>query len=511
MKRVKSVFNKTIIFLFFIFIVFNNTGIVFGDDEIKNPKWTNSGTHPKYPKSIYILGVGVTQLSDKIDEDRSRADSNARADIAKQIKVSLSQEMKIYEAEIQKNDESISEMEVSLTGLESVNITLQGVEIVQHHTNKKENVLYSLAVINRQKAAEKLKLIVSDTKKISADYIKKGESIFLSDPIASLRLYIKALNEIKSHLADGILLRTLSGESVNILSTAEIDLKIAKIFSGLTINKVSGDNQRAEVGKALKLPLKMQLVTTDNGNQIPFKNFPFNFKMDGKGRIEEQVKSDSAGFVSSKIYDIGSTGKAENRVVATADWKAFFDDTGLKKEIVKPHSKDLKVVFTYKLKTVGTTRIIVYLIDKIIESNKQENPYIFSESVIENTIINSLSKKGFDVKDNKTAFKSENGKDLINSSPKNIAESCKDSADVVIIGSTISEFSSKMSERLIFHRARLTLRAIDIHTGQVLANLDLESKGAGNNELKAGKKAIKKLKKKVSSKLVPKLISGIKN
>ncbi len=74
--------------------------------------------------------------------------------------------------------------------------------------------------------------------------------------------------------------------------------------------------------------------------------------------------------------------------------------------------------------------------------------------------------------------------------------------DIVIVGEVHDEFSSKVSEGFIMHRATAGVRIVDLRSQQTLFTLTKEVKAAGGDDARAGRAAFEKMAKDFAPEIV---------
>lgn len=126
----------------------------------KRPDWVEGGSK-KYPSPQYFIGVGSSSTKRGVKSQQEKmAENNARAEIAKIFRVQVeSQTQEKVQVQIQSQMlkkkagkglfESASFTDAIST---STAMALEGVEVVERWTDKKDRTIYALAVLDRNKA-----------------------------------------------------------------------------------------------------------------------------------------------------------------------------------------------------------------------------------------------------------------------------------------------------------------------------------------------------------------------
>lgn len=147
--------------------------------KISQPEWFKTGKHPEYPVSFYMLGVGASTAKGDPERAAKEADDQARAEIAKQIQVNIEQS---FDSEVSEKTAGRDEKEfrefLSHSKLRTkswVDLELSGVEIAKRWNDPKRDVYYSLAVLDRGKAAAGLKTEITMLTKAASSYQTMAE------------------------------------------------------------------------------------------------------------------------------------------------------------------------------------------------------------------------------------------------------------------------------------------------------------------------------------------------
>ncbi|MFH1829649.1 MAG: LPP20 family lipoprotein [Pseudomonadota bacterium] len=130
------------------------------------PDWVD-GESKKYPSPRYFIGVGAVPF-DKGGKKQQMgwAGDRARAEIAKSLRTNV-QVTTRAERNVE-GKKGVSKQQDVVTA--SANEVLEGVEIKEYYRDKKERMLYALAVLDRVKSAKRLE---DKTTKIKAEMIEE--------------------------------------------------------------------------------------------------------------------------------------------------------------------------------------------------------------------------------------------------------------------------------------------------------------------------------------------------
>jgi hypothetical protein len=132
------------------------------------PDWVD-GTSSKYPSPRYFIGVGGVQFDKGGRRQQMEwAGDRARAEIAKTLKANVKVETRA-ERTVEGTTKGSKARSTGVSKQTDVVSTsarevLEGVEIKQYYTDKKDRMLYALAVLDRVEASKRLEQRITKTK-----------------------------------------------------------------------------------------------------------------------------------------------------------------------------------------------------------------------------------------------------------------------------------------------------------------------------------------------------------
>lgn len=307
------------------------------------PEWAVTHRHPKYPEKVYILGVGLADMTGANKEDLERAKASALSDIASQIEVKIKSNLRMIENEV-KSKRGISYTEyIEKRTEQDVEACLRGVQIVITGFAPKEKTAYCLAVLHRAKAAslieEELNSLLKDIKSLLSDADKYYEEGKVVTAIQSLK---KAIDKFYQAESKKVLLNSISpvpAFETSPITIEDIFSKIRRILNEIEIEKVSGDNQEAEIGRNLPEPLCVKV--TAKGKPIHPIEVTFSYAKGGK--IGKAI-TDKEGI--AKIEAIAKKQKGKFGYII-----AKIEIPGLPDEFLDQLDL-IKVKFTYSIKGI---------------------------------------------------------------------------------------------------------------------------------------------------------------
>ncbi|MBI4553592.1 MAG: DUF4384 domain-containing protein [Candidatus Latescibacteria bacterium] len=296
------------------------------------PGWVK---HPNATNSLFIQGVGIAQSTGNRDRDRQRADDLARAEIAKQIRVTVTARLTAKEAERGSTTRPTVTHDIEETVETSVSLTLDGVVIKDRWYHKKARTYYSLALLDRQAAAERVAEKLRVVAQRAATYIAQGDrDLAAGETYRGFLAYAQAADDRAGAEADEGLYRALVGDQVEALLDTEarssafsptvmdIERTIGRLVSSLAFSPVAGDQQRIEEGRVPDR-LTVRLTLAPSGAPVPAAGFPVRFLIaQGTGRLESPGVTARDGTVSATVSQAGTCGEAACVVMAVIDTAA---------------------------------------------------------------------------------------------------------------------------------------------------------------------------------------------
>lgn len=167
----------------------------------QRPQWID-GSSTKYPEPRYFIGVGAVSM-DKGggNQQLTWAGDRARAEVAKTLRSKIESTTTAYRrvtTEGTTRPTTTSEQTDVVTA--TTNEVMEGVEIKSYHRDKSSRMLYALAVLDRTKAARKLKNQVDDMKRSMLTEMEEGGGYQeQNETLLAIRHYNRAL-----HMAEEI-------------------------------------------------------------------------------------------------------------------------------------------------------------------------------------------------------------------------------------------------------------------------------------------------------------------
>ena len=298
----------------------------------KKTFWVQSGRHPDYPDSLFILGVGLANLSVDPVNDRSLADGNALGEIAKQIKARV----KVKDVHITM-ERMVSDMSLDVTTRDSSlsvseiysDLVLQGFSFVDRYTDRDAGIVYTCAVLDRKKAASVLK---EDIENLHAYYTSCMER---TDELMNKHQFMRALWYVKeagmSHSLGSerlavarFILHPLTQGALSWLALFDAPIhslkKAEEILTHFILEKEGGDTQKVMLGTVPNDPLKVGLYYQLETDRYPVKGAMIHFQFkQGGGSLYDSVFTDRNGSAICMVKGLDPSVQSYYDVSAVLD------------------------------------------------------------------------------------------------------------------------------------------------------------------------------------------------
>ncbi|HLX12327.1 MAG TPA: LPP20 family lipoprotein [Bacteroidota bacterium] len=478
----------------FVLAVLLACGNLSGQDKL--PSWAKN--LPNLPQRAgYYQGLGIATTSNNLSDDQKRASDDARAQVAGQIRVSISNKTEQTTKEIMRGDSSdltkaINEVTQSITYQTLDNLP------IDIYLDKANNTLYAYAAISIAEVERQFDERTKSTVAIAQKTFAAAESFRKDGDVASaFGQYRDGLKEIV--LTEDILGKKISGD----LGTGSMPLratfssKIASLLNGLSLSSLGGDNQKAQRNKPLQMSLSGQLMYKKGKESAPVKNIQLRFNVLAPASVDLDTltTTDEAGFYACTVHNVIS-GEEKNTIQASIDSAQFASLRTFIPEIFE----DIKLpTLQYSFGLAAKTNVVVAL--QVFETNlgnKLEEPIVNSE------IEHSLSEGNYQLVDQSVAQDMANSgiarRAIDGSDYKDLMKSLAGKADYAILGRFSTEQRTAPIPGICFSQASGTAKLIDLKTGQVLYNSgDKSEKGSGNTFSLAGEKGLKTLGVSISA------------
>jgi len=449
------------------------------------PTWID-GAAAEFAADSYFTAVGMTTVKgEDLEATQKAADLAARSELTKKLEVSVSSEFSSFQAETNKNGQTSSvEVVQDLTREAVKDFDLTGTEIKARWLDRDSKVAYALVVWPKARAEAQLKAKLSELESTARQAEGEGDKNVTGNPAVALKQFLAARAALETAQNQAILLRVVTGKSATVPDISGVRGKLDKLLAGIDVKVTAGDGQRVKAGEAAPQPFVVQATVAGT----PIVGLPVLFELP-TGTIDAVVTTDAQGTASARVANVGPLASGEAKATAKVAWGRFAGlgdvEPGWAKGL-----RNIELSFRVVARALNTTRVLVKIVDSI-----QDAPGVATNEV-QSAISNGFSSAGFNVVDAEALVARIPIDKLLTLDPKEFQKQARDLGDIVVIGQAATSFSSTLSGDVMVHRARLTLRVVDLGTGQVLATTSEEKKGdPGKGSAKAGQKALAALAK----------------
>ena len=269
----------TFVFLLFVSIASANT-------PIQSPDWVLGKGHPSFPDSKYLIGVGVSEKS------TVSASESARVELIKTIRVQVNSVSKDYIS----REKSVSESSI----VSETDFLLEGSQVKDGWYDARNNLFYSLVIIERQYVLETLKMMIEHILASIELSLRQADTFFNNGEIIRALVYYyngykessKLLPYIQTY--NSVILVKDSQEykdEYNLLFKEKIQNIVDNIYLEKQTEIINNNN------------LDLNIKASFKGRGI--KNFPIKFSS-GYNHYVERVLCGSDGYckVNLKVENI---------------------------------------------------------------------------------------------------------------------------------------------------------------------------------------------------------------
>ena len=223
-------------------------------EVIHTPDWILN--HPRrYPSDIYLVGVGSAPTSVGLSLALEAAASSARAELVQTIEVHINHSQRMITQTQSLERKNAGQIQIALdmersdvasfttTSTEQV---VQGIEIKEKHHSPKEEVLYVLAVLEKETAADRIrKQIYEIDHHLEAEVLKAEEYAEQVDLLMSIRHYRRAFRkslQVESLRRQLSVLSNIASTNTSAQTSDGIASRLVELFQRYRINLVMVDD-----------------------------------------------------------------------------------------------------------------------------------------------------------------------------------------------------------------------------------------------------------------------------
>lgn len=249
-------------------------------------QWFATGEDPAYPRMVYFVGVGMSRSS--LDE----AKNNAVVEVKKQISVNINASVLDKQESLIQGGSEVSSMQKSESRARlTTRGEVQGIEVAK--TAQQDGIFYSLAVLDKQNFASNCKAKIGEQSAALERYMSAARDAIGAGNIAPALTNLGAARQALTSMARQ---RTLlsAAEEISMAqkfpyTVTDIDLLYEKCITSITMEKISGDRQKMQLGEAPNRPL----VIAVSINNTPAGGVPVNLVTTDDVIVDTRYTSDN--------------------------------------------------------------------------------------------------------------------------------------------------------------------------------------------------------------------------
>lgn len=279
------------------------TRMTVGRTTQATPGWVVTHRDVRYPDQLFLTGVGEAAGG------YGEADAQARTDLAKRIEVQIEGQDRFVALEATDSGYRYS---VTSEVSEGVSVKLSGLSIEDRWRDESGRRFLALAVLNREKAAaavrNDLDALVEDARvvQVKAKILEAQDEPFRA--LVSYGQLQGLLGEIQTLRRRYLVLRgdLVDSRPLPLLPSAvETDQHIEDVLSSVRLMPVSGDGQRAVMGRPLERPLTVKTVSRLGGKETPMRDLGVLYKFErGQGQVDRMARTDLTGQAAAVVRDV---------------------------------------------------------------------------------------------------------------------------------------------------------------------------------------------------------------
>ncbi len=445
------------------------------------PDWVQNGRHTSYNPKQYLVGIGIAPVTGDSGSDIQKADNTARANVAKQIRVSLSEDLSAHEENVtetgyneKKSTGERSKFKITLKNRQWVNMTVEGVEIAERYYDQKANLYYSLAVLNKERAAVRLSADASAGFHESDKTLKDAEkSLNSGNYVDGIIKLITATDLFESARENDKIACVLGTEAVKTSSFTNPFAMLLDVAGKIEIRCESGCHQKARIGDSLPETVLVKAVYSSKQAIIPHLPLKLMYP-DEKTTRGDTFLTSSDGTALIKTGAIKKTGKKNNTIQVVPAWDVMEKYAlGKNADTWQDRFSTEGATISYETRSEASTTI---LISSCLEIEGRPDEDTVAIDVLKDQLrsagfIVSTMKECLDIKDIDAIYSRINGK-----------------AELVAIIDTTAMRSTK-SARTVY-RADVSFTCYDMLRKEIVASMEGVAVGMANEDREAVDRAI---------------------
>lgn len=415
------------------------------------PAWVSTPNGDvRFPQDRFVAQVGSTTVGKKTAPDLlASLDAASRAAVVEAVTSNVRAEVKSDPAAAALPAEQRVSQVMQDLGLASA-IEIEG-------RWRDGDTAYAWAVFDKQKALVLQQGKVASHEKLARDLLAQGAAVETEKPAEALRSYARARNEAAATIDGVLLVRALGGKIEPGDAMAQAESKVSALLGELTLSVVEGDQQRTADHKALPQPL----VFTAWLKGQRAAGLPLAVTVANGGSVEHATVGPE-GKAEVRIADAGTFAGTAQPIQIAVDWPALLGVAADKVPAWIAAGPRAGISAVALKKGVGSTRVLVLIYEKV------DGGLAVAGAPVAEKLTTSLKQAGFDVQNGQALLDRFGAERISKMSDLQLREAARRVADVVVIGSATSRYSSNFGSSTVWHRARADIRAIEVGTGAVV-------------------------------------------
>ncbi len=252
-------------------------------------------------QTVPLQAVGRSTVS---QED---ADKSARLGVIKNLEVRVDG---VDRTSQQETSAAGFSYRVSSVVVETVHITVSGLEILQRHTDPCGPHYYALARLDRDQAVHAWSIDLKALDERHGELSRQASTAQeQGEVLRALELWHQALEADATAEQLDRRLRYLAprqgGGGSGAARVEQARQRMTALLTSLKLMKVSGDGQRAKPGKPLPDPLTVQVVSIFQGQERPLSDIPIVFSFEvGRGEVDSPLRTNPQGRAEAHVRGI---------------------------------------------------------------------------------------------------------------------------------------------------------------------------------------------------------------
>ncbi len=258
--------------------------------SIARPAWTH--------RSGSFEGIGESS------ESQQDADARARADVIKQLEVSISGSDESVQQETSEAGFSYS---FTSTVIERIILSVSGLEILRRHVDPCEQRYFALAKLNRGRAAHAWQIDLRNLRSRIDELSREVEPLQARGEVlhAILGLYrLMEAQETATQLQRRVVFLDPQARSAGFSAGKAVQTRhqLETLINAIQVRKESGDDQRAKPGRPLETPLVVRIVAALQDREVPIAHTPIQFSFQqGEGSLDPTGTTDTEGMAQTVV------------------------------------------------------------------------------------------------------------------------------------------------------------------------------------------------------------------